>query len=142
MKPGIGQGRIDKAEQEEEVKEMGRSSLVALVLLGSFFLAGGVEAQSRTHYGYYACVTIDDLGRIYQYQGQKDDGAVEEMISRKRCIRLKGDLEVFVTDTKSDRMTKTDAYGRNKPVTLVKIRPKGDTREVWTMDEAIRKLDK
>jgi len=82
-------------------------------------------ATRTTKGGYVASTSIDKLDKAVEYVVQGDKVAFDTFINQNTdVIILKSGIEVFITDTK--------ILGGQ-----VKIRPKGQTFELWTSLEAV-----
>ncbi|NJB66414.1 hypothetical protein GGQ74_000054 [Desulfobaculum xiamenense] len=77
-----------------------------------------------TKSGYLASVSEAWLDKAVEYAVARDDVALQKLIDSKLVFVLKGGLRVYVVDTKIFSG-------------IVKIRPVGETFEVWTLIEAI-----
>lgn len=105
---------------------LGRSALLLILLaLFTFSVAPSVAAGRTTVSGYLASPSIELLEKAFAYVRQKDEKALEQLTDAGLVIYLKGGLEVEVMDTKIFKG-------------LIKIRPRGQTIEVWTNVEAVK----
>jgi hypothetical protein len=84
-------------------------------------LAGG----KLTVAGYIASPSEDLLDKAVRYASQKDAVAFGQLLQSGMVIQLKGGIPIEVTDT--------DIFGGK-----VKIRPRGQTIELWTVIEAVK----
>ena len=75
---------------------------------------------------YLASQSLDMLERAESYVAQRDDEALQKLIDSGDVFILKSGIRVEVMDTKG-------IFSQ-----LVKIRPRGETIEIWTVAEAIR----
>ena len=76
--------------------------------------------------GYFASTSFEDLDRAIGYLNDNDDEALAKLMAMGRVIKLKGGLQVSIIQTKL-------LSG------AVKIRPRGQTIELWTNMEAVKK---
>ena len=97
------------AEQAKEVVEQAR-------------IASGI---STTVGGYLASPSQELLEKAVSYAAVNDAAALQKLMATGLVIQLKGGLEVHIADTKIFKG-------------LVKIRPRGQTIELWTVAEAIK----
>lgn len=100
--------------------------LIFLVLifttLVTFSHAGDLKI---TNAGYIASTSLGNMEKAMQYIFDNDDVAFEKMITSRLVFLLKEDVDVYVVEVKIFSG-------------LIKIRPAGDTFEVWTVYEAVR----
>lgn len=87
----------------------------------NFALAQDTRA---TKPGYLASVSEDMLDKAIDYAVAKDHAALQKLMDANLVFMLKGGLKVYIVDTKM-------FSGK------VKIRPAGETLEVWTLFEAV-----
>jgi len=86
-----------------------------------------------TQEGYLAGVTYQTFMKSQQYIAQKDQAALQRLVETGLVGPLKPGLEIYVIDTKTDRMLGITV------ITAVKIRAVGTITEVWTNVEAIKR---
>ena len=75
--------------------------------------------------GYFASPSPELLDKAVQYCVDKDEAALKKLCDTGLVILLKGGMDVKITDTKIFSG-------------MVKIRPKGQTLELWTQREAVK----
>ena len=75
--------------------------------------------------GYLASPSLELLEKAFSYMTQKDEEALKKLVATGLVFPLKGGLQVEIVDTKIFSG-------------LVKIRPRGQTIEIWTNSEAIK----
>jgi len=100
--------------------------VVVLISMFVFICSSYVLAQNTrtTKAGYLASVSEELLDKAISYAVAKDYVALQKLINSKLVFELKEGLKVYVVDTKL-------FSGK------VKIRPVGETVEVWTVLEAV-----
>jgi hypothetical protein len=105
-----------------------RRRLALLMVVVSMLISAVAYSQTTyvTKSGYLAGVTEEALDKAIDYAVQKDDSALQQLISTGMVFPLKAGIPVHIVDTK---------FFSGK----VKIRPRGSTVEVWTVMEAIQK---
>jgi hypothetical protein len=101
---------------------------IALLVLLAAVAAPIVTAQAQTEHtvaDYPACVEKANLDRLISFSAAGDREAFKAFLEdpSNYCIVLKGGIEVYV-----------ESYR----ITVVKIRPKGQTLTLWAPVEAIR----
>ncbi|MDP1586200.1 MAG: hypothetical protein Q8M07_00530 [Prosthecobacter sp.] len=105
---------------------MKRSSfaiLFSLVLL--FGISTEIFAAPKTTVkGYLAATSLELFEKAALYRAQDDEEALKKLLATGLVFILKAGLKVEVVEVKSS-------------LGLVKIRPRGETIEVWTNIEAI-----
>jgi hypothetical protein len=97
-------------------------------ILATFLFAALPSAQageSTTVTGYIASVSEELLDKAISYSVAKDQVALNKLIASGRVIWLKGGIKVQIVDTKIFK-------GK------VKVRPIGETFELWTVSEAVK----
>lgn len=82
------------------------------------------QETRTTNPGYLASFSEELLDKAVEYAVAKDDVAFQKLLDTKLVFPLKGGLRVYIVDTKI-------FSGK------VKIRPVGETFELWTVIEAI-----
>ena len=99
-----------------------------VIALFIFISSTCVLAQNTriTKSGYLASVSEELLDKAIEYAVAKDNVALQKLMDSKMVFMLKGGLKVYIVDTKI-------FSGK------VKIRPAGQTVEVWTLIEAVGK---
>lgn len=99
--------------------------VVVIVFLFVTF-AGLLMAQNvkTTKSGYWASVSEELLDKAMDYAVAKDYVAIQKLLNSKLVFELKAGLKVYVVDYQL-------FSGK------VKIRPVGETIELWTVKEAI-----
>jgi hypothetical protein len=102
------------------------SILIILVSLLILFCSNFALAQDMrtTKSGYLASVSEKLLDKAVDYAVAKDYAALQKLMDTNLVFMLKGGLKVYIVDTKI-------FSGK------VKIRPAGETVEVWTLIEAV-----
>ena len=105
-----------------------RRTLALLIVVVAMFSVAVAYGQTTyvTKSGYLAAITEDALDKAIEYIVQKDNAALQQLMSTGMVFQLKAGIPVHVVDTKM-------FSGK------VKIRPRGSTAEVWTLIEAIQK---
>lgn len=100
--------------------------IVPVIVLFIFISSTYVSAQNTkiTKPGYLASVSEKLLDKAFEYAVAKDAAALQKLIDSKMVFVLKGGLRVYIVDIKM-------FSGK------VKIRPAGQTVEVWTSIEAV-----
>ncbi len=83
------------------------------------------DTGSVTVSGYFASPSEDLLDKAISYSVADDTAAVQEILSTGAVIALKGGIRVQIVDSE---------FFKGK----VKIRPVGDTIELWTVAEAVK----
>lgn len=99
---------------------------VVLISMFVFMCCSLVIAQNirTTKAGYLASVSEELLDKAIEYAVAKDHVALQKLLNSKLVFELKAGLKVYVVDSK---------FFSGK----VKIRPVGETVEVWTVLEAV-----
>lgn len=102
------------------------SAVVATIFLFTFICSSTVLAQDTrvTKSGYLASVSEEYLDKAIDYVVAKDHAALQKLMDANLVFMLKGGLRVYIVDTKI-------FSGK------VKIRPAGETIEIWTLIEAV-----
>lgn len=100
-----------------------------LIILISLFISLGsnfalAQDTRTTKSGYLASVSEEILDKAIDYAVAKDHAALQKLMDTNLVFMLKGGLKVYIVDTKI-------FSGK------VKIRPAGETVEVWTLIEAV-----
>jgi len=100
-----------------------------MIILISLFIALGsnfalAQDTRTTKSGYLASVSEELLDKAIDYAVAKDHAALQKLMDTNLVFMLKGGLKVYIVDTKI-------FSGK------VKIRPAGETVEVWTLIEAV-----
>ena len=85
-------------------------------------IASGIKT---TVSGYFASPSQELLEKAVSYAAQNDTAALQKLMASELIIQLKGGLDVHIVDTK--------VFSG-----LVKIRPSGQTIELWTVTEAVK----
>jgi hypothetical protein len=99
--------------------------IIFAIAVGVTLTALASVAHARTtKSGYLASPSLELLEKAISYAVQKDEAAFEKMMATGMVIQLKAGLQVEIVDTKFFKG-------------LVKIRPRGETLELWTNIEAI-----
>jgi len=100
--------------------------LLALALIGVFLCCTPLMALELqyTKSGYLASVSEELLHKAVSYAVAKDEAALQKLLDTQYVFWLKAGVPVYVEDIKVFSGT-------------VKIRPKGETVEVWTLYEAV-----
>ena len=103
---------------------VGRCSPTPTPSSNSYSAATPYSLSHRTKSGYFAASTEADLDRVVSYSVQHDTAAIAQLVASDRAILLKGGMEVEIVERKN--------WGA-----IVKIRPRGQTLEIWTVMEAV-----
>ncbi len=102
--------------------------IIMLTIIFLFIVIGNnyVLAQNIriTKSGYIASTSKELLDKAIEYIAAKDNAALQKILETKLVFVLKAGLKVYVVDTKIFSG-------------MVKIRPVGETVEVWTLIEAV-----
>jgi hypothetical protein len=101
--------------------------LLALALIGVFLCCTPLMAASELQYtksGYLASVSEELLHKAVSYAVNEDEVALQKLLDTQYVFWLKAGVPVYIEDIKVFSGT-------------VKIRPKGETVEVWTLYEAV-----
>lgn len=105
-----------------------RKIIIMVTVLFLFIVIGNnyVLAQETniTRSGYIASTSEKYLDKAFEYIVAKDQVALQKIMDTNLVFMLKGGLKVHIVDRKIFR-------GK------VKIRPVGETLEVWTSSEAV-----
>ncbi len=108
---------------------MFKKIIIMVTVIFLFIVIGNncVLAQDTrsTISGYLASPDEKLLDKAIQYVAAKDHVALQKIMDTKLVFMLKGGLKVYIVDTKI-------FSGK------VKIRPVGETIELWTAIEAVR----
>ncbi len=99
--------------------------LLLTIFLFAFYNLAMAQTVRTTKSGYLASVSEKLLDKAIEYSVAKDHVALQKLINTKLVFPLKAGLNVYIVDTKI-------FSGK------VKIRPVGQTVEVWTVSEAIQ----
>ena len=94
-----------------------------IVISGNYAIA---QNTRTTNSGYLASTSEELLDKAIGYISVKDYAALQKLMDANLVFTLKGGLKVYIVDTKI-------FSGK------VKIRPVGQTFEVWTLIEAVSK---
>lgn len=109
---------------------MAKRMKLTIVLISVFVLICSslaiAQSTRTTKAGCWASVSEELLDKAMDYAVAKDYVALQKLLDSKLVFELKAGLEVYVVDTK---------FFSGK----VKIRPVGETVEVWTVLEAVSK---
>ena len=97
-------------------------SLIAIVLVLTTFAS--VAQAKTTKSGFLASTSQELLIEALAYAATKDEDAYNKIITTGDVFALKGGLEVEIVETDISKG-------------LVKIRPRGETVELWTDIEAV-----
>jgi hypothetical protein len=97
------------------------SLIVSILVFTTFAL---VAQAKTTKSGYLASPSQELLEEALSYVAAKDEVAYNKIMATGTVFALKGGLEVEIVDTVISKG-------------LVKIRPRGETIELWTNTEAI-----
>jgi hypothetical protein len=102
------------------------SVLIMVISLFTFWCSNFASAQDTrtTKSGYLASVSEELLDKAIDYVVAKDQAALQKLMDSNLVFMLKGGVKVYIVDTKM-------FSGK------VKIRPAGETVEVWTLIEAV-----
>jgi hypothetical protein len=100
-----------------------RTTLAITVVAALTTFAPPTQAKT-TKSGYLASPSLELLEKAISYAVQKDEAAFEKIMATGMVISLKAGLQVEIVDTKFFKG-------------LVKIRPRGETLELWTNIEAV-----
>ena len=102
--------------------------IVPMIALFIFISSTCVLAQNTriTKSGYLASMSEELLNKAVEYVVAKDNVALQKLMNTNMVFMLKGDMKVYIVDTKFFSG-------------MVKIRPVGQTVEVWTLIEAVGK---
>ena len=95
--------------------------LLFIVIGNNYVLAQNIRI---TKSGYIASASKELLDKAIEYASVKDVAAFQKLLDTKLVFVLKAGLKVYVVDTKIFSG-------------MVKIRPVGETVEIWTLIEAI-----
>ena len=98
-------------------------SIFILTILSSTSYCKNIRV---TKSGYLASLSEKILDKAVDYAVAKDNIALQKLIDSKLVFLLKSNLKVYIVDTKL-------FSGK------IKIRPVGETIEVWTVTEAVTK---
>ncbi|MFZ2397451.1 MAG: hypothetical protein WAW31_02060 [Smithella sp.] len=97
--------------------------IILCVVIGNNYMFA--QDTRRTISGYLASSDEKLLDKAIQYVAAKDHVALQKIMDTNLVFMLKGGLKVYIVDTKI-------FSGK------VKIRPVGETIELWTAIEAVR----
>lgn len=105
----------------KKVSTLTIAALLIFAMSDKYVLA---QETRTTKSGYLASPSEQLLDKAIQYISVKDYVAVQKLLDTKMVIMLKGGLRVYVVDSKI-------FSGK------IKIRPVGQTIEIWTVTEAV-----
>jgi|SRR5690606_13579062 len=98
--------------------------LFAVAIVAMFVCPSKAEAKT-TVAGYLASPSMEMLEKAISYAAQGDNATLEKILATGLVIPLKAGLQVEIVETKFFKG-------------LVKIRPRGETIELWTNIEAVK----
>ena len=75
--------------------------------------------------GYYASISEQALQKFIEYLSHDDREACNQLVKSKLVFQMKSGMKVYIVESRG-------IFG------FIKIRPKGQTIEVWTVRSAIR----
>lgn len=107
---------------------MFKKTIIMVTVIFLFIVIGNnyvLPQNTRiTKSGYLASISEELLDKAIEYVVANDHAALQKILETKLVFMLKGGLKVYIVDTKI-------FSGK------VKIRPVGETVEVWTLIEAV-----
>lgn len=107
---------------------MFKKTIIMVTVFFLFIVIGNNYALAQnariTKSGYLASTSEELLDKAIEYAVAKDHAALQKILDTHLVFMLKGGLRVYIVDTKI-------FSGK------VKIRPVGETFEVWTLIEAV-----
>ena len=105
-----------------------KKTIIMVTVFFLFIVIGNNYALAQnariTKSGYLASTSEELLDKAIEYAVAKDYAALQKILDTQLVFMLKGGLRVYIVDTKI-------FSGK------VKIRPVGETFEVWTLIEAV-----
>jgi hypothetical protein len=101
-----------------------RSFIIIAALAASFTTALPANAETTVG-GYLASPSQETLEKAISYVVDKDEAAFKKIMAGGLVLSLEAGLDVQIVDTKIFKG-------------LVKIRPRGQTIELWTVSEAVK----
>ncbi len=104
---------------------MKKTSTIIAIVLACIFIASTASAGRSwtTKEGYVAALSLYNLEKAVEYASNKDFEAFKKVHEANRVFVIKKGLRVYIVERSG--------------LGYIKIRPEGETVELWTLREAV-----
>ena len=109
-------------------------ALLVLLVFGIGIPCAQAVTTFVTQEGHLAAKSKQGFEEAMNIEKKGDTRALDSLISSRKAFRLKGGDRVYVEGTETGLVA-------GRIVKIIKIRYEGELKEVWTINEAVKKVE-